>query len=219
MKEVVLFGAYTNTPEKEITLIENILKWKKYNIPIALSTHHSVNERIQNLVDYYIFDKEQHLESKLMNYHIYESDEFKITAAFDKPYHAAAGLIALQNALRMIGDKFDFVYLQDYDVQLNVSEVLKIVRPLQTSEFEMFMFNWHNNPKLYTTNCWFFKQGSYNKLWGDIQSVQDYLDLVALTEEHDHLIEPLAKNLINKKQLQEVLYLFNQDQIKKMILN
>ena len=212
MKELVLFGAYTNTPEKEITLVKNILEWKKHNITIALSTHYPINERIQNLVDYYIFDKEQHMNSKLTVFQYFNCNEFEILARANRPYHAAAGLIALQNAIRMIGDKFDIVYLLDYDVQLKVPEVLKFIRSHETSPFELFMFNWKGNPDAYATNGWFFKRGGYNKIWGDIQSVQDYLDLIEKTKEKMMFTEHLAKNLIELNGFQNLLYLFDKEE-------
>jgi len=219
MKEVVLLGSYTNTIEKELTLIKNILDWKRYNIPIVLSTHYPVSEKIQNLVDYYIFDKEQHLDPILINQHVYWCSSFRIFANYDRPYHAAAGLISLQNAIRAIGDKFDFVYLQDYDVNLNKDELLKIVRPFQSSPFEMFMFNWNNNPNSYATNVWFFKQGGYNKIWGDIQSVSDYMNLVKLANKNNSLIEHLAKDIIDLRNLHNIIYLFDEDQTKRIMGN
>jgi len=219
MREAVLLGSYSNTIEKEVTLIETILDWKKYNIPIILSTHFPESERVQNLVDYYIFDKNQHLDPALMNRHHYWCSSFKIIANFDRPYHAAAGLISLQNALRGFQNKFDFIYLQDYDVQLDKEKALNICRNLYSSEFEIFMMNWKNNPDAYATNVCFFKQGGFNKIWGDIQSVQDYLDLVKLTNQNQILIEHLAKNLIEVKNLKSSLYLFNEDQQKQLITN
>jgi len=219
MREAVLLGSYSNTIEKEVTLIETILDWKKYNIPIILSTHFPESERVQNLVDYYIFDKNQHLDPALMNRHHYWCSSFKIIANFDRPYHAAAGLISLQNALRTISNKFDFIYLQDYDVQLNKEKTLNICRNLYSSEFEIFMMNWYADQNKYATNVCFFKQGGFNKIWGDIQSVQDYLDLVELVGTSNNLIEDLAKNLIEVKNLKSSLYLFNEDQQKQLITN
>ncbi len=88
--------------KKELTLVETILDWKKYNLPVILSTHYPVNSNIQNLVDYYIFDKEQYLDPAIMNQHIYSCSSFEIVADFDRPYHAPAALIAYQNAIRLL---------------------------------------------------------------------------------------------------------------------
>lgn len=218
MKEAVLIGSYSNTMEKEISLIDTILDWKKQNIPIILSTHYPESERVQNLVDYYIFDKNQHMDPKLTVKQFYGCSSFKIVAKANRPYHAAAGLISLQNAIRMVGDKFDFVYLQDYDVKLNKTELLKTVRSFYPSPFDLFMFNWKGDPESYATNVCFFKQGVFNKIWGDIQSVDDYLDLVRLVDKNNNIfIERLARDLINHKNLQDSLYLFDNEQTKTFL--
>lgn len=217
MKEVVLIGAHTNTIEKELTLIKNILDWKKHNIPIVLCTHYPVGEHIQKLVDYYVFDREQYLDPILINQHTYWCDNFRISANYDRPYHAAAALISYQNAIRLMGNKFEFVYFQDYDVKLNKTELLKFIRPFQSSHFEMFMFNWDNNPDKYATNVWFFKQGSFNKIWGDMKSVNDYMTLVRQVNKNNNLIESLAKDIIDMRNLQNLIYLFDEDQTKKLM--
>ena len=217
MKEVVLLGAYTNTIEKESVLIKTILDWKKHNIPIILSTHYPVSEKIQNLVDYYVFDREQHMEQKLINYRVDRCDSFEIVAPYNKPYHAAAALIAFQNAIKMIGNKFDFFYLQDYDANLNKQELLNIIRPLQSSHYEMFAFNWKNDPNSYAATICFFKQGAFNKIWGDIQSVDDYLDLVRFANKNNQFAEAIFKDITDKKKLQETIYLFNKEQTASII--
>jgi len=217
MKEAVLIGSYSNTMEKEISLIKTILDWKKHNIPIILSTHYPESERVQNLVDYYIFDKKQFMEDKLTVNQFYGCGSFRIDAPANRPYHAAAGMIALQNAIRAFGDKYDFIYLQDYDVQLNKEEAIKFCRELYSSKFEIFMMNWRELQDAYATNVCFFKQGMFNKIWGDIQSVEDYLALVQLTPQKNIFIEHLAKNLIEFKNLKDYLYLFNKEQCDKLI--
>jgi len=217
MREVILIGAYTNTIEKELTLIKHILDWKKQNIPIILSTHYPVSEKVQNLVDYYIFDREQHLDPILINQHIWWNSSFKVVANYDRPYHAAAALIAHQNAIRAFGDKFEFVYFQEYDVDIDVPELVKFIRTFQFSPFKMFVFPWNNNPEEYATNVWFFKQRMFNQIWGDIQSVSDYMKLVKFANTNSTLIEPLMKNLIDIKNLNDEVYVFDELQTKKFI--
>ena len=45
MREIVLLGAHADTPQKEITLTETILDWKKYNLPITYKANiiHIIN--------------------------------------------------------------------------------------------------------------------------------------------------------------------------------
>jgi hypothetical protein len=212
MREAVLIGAYTNTIEKELTLIETILDWKKYNLPVILSTHYPVNNNIQNLVDYYIFDKEQYLDPAIMNQHIYSCSSFEIVANFDRPYHAPAALIAYQNAIRLLDNKYDFIYLQDYDVMLNKNKIFEYTRSSEFLKYNMFMCNWYNIPDSYATNTIFFRNNYFTKLWGDIRIPKDFLDLVRSTGSNNLLIEGLAKRLISIKNLKDDVYIFNNDQ-------
>jgi hypothetical protein len=219
MKEAVVIGAYTDTIEKELTLVKTILDWKKYNIPIILTTHYPISERIQNLVNYYIFDKNQYLDNSFKWQREYGCESFKIIANASIPYHGVAALIATQNAIRSIGDKFDFMYLQDYDINLNKSELFKIIRPLQDSKFEIFMFNWNIHQDSYAGSVSFVKQGAFNKIWGDIQSVNDYRNLMTLVNKNEKLIEYLTKYIVHTKNLQDIVYVFNKEQTEILLNN
>ena len=219
MKEAILLGAYIDTVEKEITLVKTILEWKKHNVPIILSTHYPVNERIQNLVDYYIFDKEQYMDKRLTVKRIYGCPSFDIMIEENKPYHAAAALIAYQHALKLICNKFDVIYQTDYDVELNIPEVLNFIRAQYSSSFELFMFNWKGDSSAYATNVCFFKQGAFNKIWGNTNTVQDYLDIVNLTHEDNMFMERVTMNLIHLKNLHNLIYTFNESQTKLLIKN
>lgn len=219
MKEAVLIGSYSNEIEKEVTLINTILDWKKFNIPIILTTHYPESEKVQELVDYYIFDKNQYMDDRLIVNQFYGCDKFRIDAPANRQYHAAAAMISYQNAVRAFGDKFDMIYLQDYDVQLNKKEALDIIRSLSSSNFQIFMMNWKGDQNAYATNVWMFKPEIFNKIWKNLQSVDDYLDLVNSTPQQHIFIEHLMKNLINSRNLQQYLYLFDEKQKETLIQN
>ena len=55
-EDVFIIGCWTDSKEKEDTLIKLINKLKVYNVPIILAGHYPVGPDIQKLVDYYIFD-------------------------------------------------------------------------------------------------------------------------------------------------------------------
>jgi len=56
--DIFIIGQYVNTPKKEDILINLINKLRQFNIPILLTGHYPVNPEIQNMVDFYLFDKE-----------------------------------------------------------------------------------------------------------------------------------------------------------------
>lgn len=219
MREIVLMGAYTDKITKEITLIESIMDWKKYNIPIILSTHYPVSEKIQNMVDYYVFDKEQHLDWKLVNLQTYTCNIVHLVAKYERPYHAAAGLIAFANALRLVHDKYDLIYIQDYDVLLDKSKLLSQMKELYQTNKEIFMFKWPGLPNAYATNVGIFKKDSFYKLWGDIQSVDDYFKQVRSTKTNNTLIEQLARNIIKTHGLEDIVHLFDDNSTKEILLD
>ena len=56
--DIFVIGEYVNFEKKENTLISLIESLKQYDIPILLSGHYPVKPKIQKMVDYYLFDKE-----------------------------------------------------------------------------------------------------------------------------------------------------------------
>ena len=217
MREMVLLGAHADTPQKEIALIETILDWKKYNIPITVCSHYPISEKIQNLIDYYVFDKNQHMDKSLTNLQYYSTSIVYIIAPYDKPYHAAAAIISYANAIRLIHDKYDLLYMQDYDVVLNKPKLLETMRKLYLTNYEMFFFKWPSIPNSYATNIEILKPNGFRNIWGDMQSVKDYLKLVDMTK--TQFIEPLAKKIIEYKNLQNITYEFNDNEANELIGN
>jgi len=217
MKEIVLIGAHADSPQKEITLTENILDWKKYNIPIVVCSHYPVSEKIQNLIDYFIFDKKQYLDRALTNMQYYSTNIVYLIAPYDKPYHAAAAIISYANAIRLIHDKYDLLYMHDYDVDLNKPKLLETMSKLYSTNYEMFFFKWPNIPNSYATNIEILKPNGFRNIWGDMQSIEDYLSLVQMTG--TQFIEPLSKKIIEYRNLQNITYEFNDIETSEILSN
>lgn len=60
--DIFVLGAWPNTEEKESDLLECISRLRCFSgIPILLVSHYPIKSEIQQLVDYYIFDKENDL--------------------------------------------------------------------------------------------------------------------------------------------------------------
>lgn len=71
-EDVFVIDSWPNTIEKEKTLIKLIQRLKEFNIPIILVGHYPIKQEIQELVDYYLFDKKNELV------HIYEFEKYGI---------------------------------------------------------------------------------------------------------------------------------------------
>lgn len=56
-EDIFVIDYWINNESKEDNLIGLIKQLKQYNIPILLSGHHPIKPEIQNMVDYFLFDK------------------------------------------------------------------------------------------------------------------------------------------------------------------
>lgn len=74
--DIFVIDAWTDTFSKKQNLTDLIKRLKVYNIPILLVTHYAVEPNIQNMVDYYIFDKNNPLLKQ------YEYSDFNIHSGF-----------------------------------------------------------------------------------------------------------------------------------------
>jgi len=58
-EDIFVLDAWPNSPEKEADLLECIKKLREFSgIPILLATHYPIRPEIQQLVDYFIYDKD-----------------------------------------------------------------------------------------------------------------------------------------------------------------
>ena len=200
MREIVLLGSWTNTPEREDTLIRTILKWKKYDIPIALGTHFPISRKIQNMIDYYIFDKNNYPDPTITMFDWYSYDNVKVTLPWPTPFYAHSAIISSSNAMKVIYNRCDFIYFQEFDVDLNVDETVNIVRKIRVPEKKLYMFNWLNQENQYATNVYFFYKEGFYELWKNIETTTDYKNLV---NENGGVImaEHLCKNIIDHQKI------------------
>lgn len=121
-EDLFVIDCWLDTKEKEETLKELILKLKVYGAPILLCGHYKVNEEIQSLVDYFIYDGNNDLllEKDFHKYGI-ESDrwsdlpEYKIINKVNF-HHDYAIWLTMKNAFNFanqIGKKY--VHFLEYD--------------------------------------------------------------------------------------------------------
>lgn len=85
--DIFVIDSWTDTLEKKKSLIALIKLLKIYNIPILLVSHYPVEQEIQSIVDYYIFDKENPLlfDNEFDEYNVHSSywvnfGDFKLEA-------------------------------------------------------------------------------------------------------------------------------------------
>ncbi len=107
-EDVFIIDCWTDTIEKENTLIELIKRVKVFNAPIILATHYPVKIEIQKLVDYYIYDSNNDiLLEKDFNEYGVNSDRwsnmggYQITNKIDF-HHDYAIWLTMKNAFNLV---------------------------------------------------------------------------------------------------------------------
>ncbi len=120
--DVFVIDSWPNTPEKEDTLVELINKIKVFNIPIILCGHYPIKPEIQNMVDYFIFDKNNDVlyEKDFEKYGINsdrwtETNTYKLTNKIDF-HHDYAIWLTMKNAFNLanqLGKKY--IHFLEYD--------------------------------------------------------------------------------------------------------
>jgi hypothetical protein len=148
MKKLIVIGAYPNTAKKENILKREILSLKNIGFDIMVVSHYPVSSEIQNMIDYYIFDKNQTLTPRDISPYYWSS----LDAFFIKVYNQSHGLPICQNMYNAFKfseiKKYDFVYFSENDNVFESSDVLLLNSLLD----EMIL----NNKK-----CIFFKPKNF----------------------------------------------------------
>ncbi len=61
MSDIILIGAYPNTPEKEQQVMECVESLKCADKEIILATHCPISLELQKMVDYFVYDSDNYL--------------------------------------------------------------------------------------------------------------------------------------------------------------
>jgi autotransporter strand-loop-strand O-heptosyltransferase len=135
--EIVIIPCYCDTLERTQMLKDCIASIKKYNKKILLTSHYPISDELQNLVDYAIYDGDNHvLYSKdYQDYNVsfkfwYNYDSFLITQSY--PYiHSYAVWTLMRNGFtyaNILGYKN--AHVVDYDCTIGDSKYFEDVNKL-----------------------------------------------------------------------------------------
>lgn len=121
-EDVFVIDSWPNTRDKQDTLINLINRLKEYNIPIILAGHYPVALHIQQMVDYYLYDKKNDLlySHEFEKYGIdsdrwSETHEYKIINKVDF-HHDYTIWVTMKNAFNLanqLGKKY--IHFLEYD--------------------------------------------------------------------------------------------------------
>ena len=212
MKEIAIICAWLTSREKENTLIENIQRWKEHNIPVMISSQYIINSEIQKLVDYYLYDSEQYMDNRLKVQRVITYEDLTFTSNYPRPNHAAGVMAAYSHALKVVGSKYDICYLLNYDAMLRVDLLSNFVRAKEQDKYNLFLFPWCDFDDAHGTHVIISRNNGFNKVWGRMETTEDYLQQTLSTKSKNNMVEWLIKELVELKGLQNETYLFNKDE-------
>jgi autotransporter strand-loop-strand O-heptosyltransferase len=179
--DIFVIDSWTDTLDKKQTLVDLIKKIKVYNIPILLVTHYAVETEIQNLVDYYIFDKKNPI-LKLEDYNkfnIYsgfwaETSDYKLN--IDCPFHHDyACWKSLQNAFnfcKYLGKQN--IHFLEYD---NFPDELQYRQCFleRINNFDAIIYEYFKSDiEMCSTFIFSIKTEIANKIFNSINSLEEY---------------------------------------------
>lgn len=148
MKKLIVIGAYPNSPKKEQVLINQINSIKHLDFDIMLVTHYPTSTEVQDIVDYYIYDKNQTLTPlDKTTYFWFKTDYFLVR--INNSRHALPICQNMENAFKFSEIKnYDFVYFLENDNLFSENDSNKL------SDLVDIMINENKH-------CIFFKPENY----------------------------------------------------------
>jgi hypothetical protein len=192
MKKLIVIGAYPNTPKKEEVLINEINSLTGLGFDIMVVSHYPVSIEIQDMVDYYIYDKNQTLTPLDKSpYYWFKTDSFFIRV--NNSRHALPICQNMFNAFKFSEiKKYDFVYFIENDNMFSLGDSKKLVDLVD----EMF-----NSGK----KCIFFKPEGYRDNGSYVYETQ----LFGITPSffNDVLTLPISENEWYEHQMPNTLEL------------
>ena len=150
MKVLIVIGAYPNTTKKEEVLKQEIESLKSLGFDFMIVSHYPVSVELQDMVDYYIYDKNQTLTPKDRSpYYWFNSHNFHI-----KVFNSRHSLPICQNMF----NSFKFSEIKNYDFVFFV-ENDNIFTPNDVNKFRTLLNEMVSENK----QCIFFKPESFRQ--------------------------------------------------------
>jgi hypothetical protein len=171
MNKLIVIGSYPNTPKKEEVLISEIKSLKNLGFDFLLVSHFPISTEIQNMVDYYIFEKNQTLTPlDKTTYYWYQTDFFIMRV--NNSRHALPICQNMSNAFNFAENKnYDFVFFTENDnifSELDSKKLSSLVDEAINNNKSAIFFkphNYHDNgSKVYETQMFGVNPKRFNEL-------------------------------------------------------
>jgi hypothetical protein len=202
-EHVCVIGTWLDTRVKEQQLFETINKIKAKNIPVCVVSHCYLPEKICDLVDYIIYDKENILIPDFKITFIINEDS--ITKSIN--YHGLTCYMNIKNAINFFAGKFDFVHYIEYDTLFDVDkyfEEYKVMR--ENGKKALFV---HFQDDKYRTDIFSLNSVHFRNILPTIDSVDKYNKIFGINT----ILEYGFTNFINTRVKEDEIVLLRDFQI------
>ena len=230
--ELFIIGCYADDEQKISLLTAKIKEIKKFNVPIMIVSHFPVNQEIQEMVDYYIYEKENILSGDWkLNYWFLIPEKMKlISKCGNGDYQAVAIISSIKNGLNVASDFYNFIHYIESDTDINIREYLKIVREKRNENFKFTAFMYDEFKAIsekgeiaasenvgVITNIMSFDTKWFNRLLPRIKTWEEYEDHGSSIP--DLIFEKWLYDLFLKDKIGSDCYVFSNNVRDKVIIN
>jgi len=194
-KEIFVIGAWPDTKEKLKILFNKINFLKEKNFPICLVTHYPVPLEVQELVDYYIYEKENILSDdwKLTFWRIIDNDIHQEMDSKVK-YHGIACLMNIRNAIDLLTakEKYQTIHYVEYDLEYDFDRYMKIFNN-NNNDDKLAVFVHYQDEK-YRTDLFSCDMKWYNSIIPRCQTWNEYERVAPHT---NYILEYWFSDIVN----------------------
>ena len=178
--QLIVIGTYPNTDARIKLTIDCINSAKELNRPIMLVSHYPVPKKIQEMVDYYVYDQHNPLTHHSYYNRFYREDEeakveMKITGNSNQSLTVLTNLINAGKAAKAFG--FNKMFYITFDIELDEKDFPAIYNGFSklTNEWQAVLATL-NTPfgKGIQTNGMFFNTDFVGKLLDDVRTPEEY---------------------------------------------
>jgi len=121
---VIIINSHIDNKAKEDILIDCIKQLKKTGIDIMVSSHTRISPEVLDLVDYYVFDKDNPMIKDVTDFYFYSNPQIEIQIKTPLSAHSYTALKNVKNAVylsKSLGKKY--FYHIEYDCIISDTDV------------------------------------------------------------------------------------------------
>lgn len=189
MNDLLIMGAYIGSKESEEMIYESVSRLVPY-FDIALVTHSTVSERVQNKVKYFIYDHRNEVMTKNIStvyWGDYSTFYYEIHPNGIRKYYSFAIYRSLTNAVKLLSDDYDsFIYIEG-DIHFSPEDAIKLkdMKKIAKENGKECMFISYRDH--YCSNYFFSTMEFFKTTFGYIKSSEEYTQRCAQIGSHGQL--------------------------------